>query len=1264
MQIPDSVTTIGESAFSDCTRLTNVVLSDSVTSIRGFTFYGCDSLTSIVLPDSVTTIGESAFADCAGLTSITIPDSVTGIGSMAFAGCVSLTGLQLPDSLSTIGDSAFAGCGGLDRITIPKSVTAIGNAAFMACSGLTEIHFDGKAPSFGGSDIFLAVTATAYYPANDATWANAVRQNYGGTITWTVQAPVKVIASGTCGQNLTWALDEDGKLTISGTGAMSDYRSDGVAPWYDHRNSIKSVVVESGVTGIGNYAFYKCTNLANVKISDSVTEIGDWAFYGCNSLTGITLPNSVAVIGAAAFSDCAYLSTIKLSDSLISIGSTAFAGCSSLASVVIPDSVSEIGEFAFYSCYALTDVTLGDSVATIGGNAFAECYELTGIIIPDSVVSIGEFAFSNCSCLEYVQIGNSVTSIGDSAFSCCYAMTSLTLGSSIANIGENAFSECVELTGITLPKSVANIGEYAFMACIGLTDITFEGSVPGYIGSEAFTAVTATAHYPAKDSSWTPSVLQDYGGTMTWVPYTVINALASGSCGQNLTWVLTKEGALTISGTGAMTNYSSGSRAPWYSYRASVLSVTIENGATSIGNYAFDGCTSMTAIELPNSMASIGDAAFGSCSALSGIALPDSLTTIGEWAFTGCNALTNLVIPGSVTTIGNGAFAVCSSLAKVEIGASVSDIGNSVFYDCSKLTQISFLGNAPVFGNDVFQNVTASAGYPANRTGWSEAVRQNYGGKITWESYCVGGHTVVIDRAVDATCTTDGKTEGKHCSACGQILAAQEVVPAKGHKHTAVVTAPTCTADGFTTFTCSCGDSYTANPVTKLGHDMGSWTTSKNPTCTVDGEQKRDCSRCDHFVTEKITAQGHKYTTVVTAPSCTADGYTTYTCSCGDTYTANPVTKLGHDMGSWTTSKKPSCTVDGEQRRDCSRCDYHETEVIKAQGQKHTAVVTAPTCTADGYTTYTCSCGDTYTANPVTKLGHDWGQWYEVTAATPDQDGQERRDCSRCDHYETQEVSYQGNVLKLPGEYFAEYSTVWIEGLPYAVQGQGDNRYVAAPELENFSIVTYTYHVGDGQDVHTQYPTGMKVYMVSDGQITYIPELDNLLQYSGSSIRIVGKKGIRMITSLTKENKKALTGDGLAGFKLLEYGTALCFASEIQEGDGLVLGREFTRSNFAYKKGEADPVFASPGNLIQYTNVLVGFTLDQCKEDIAMRPYIILEDGEGNQITLYGGTIYRSIGYIAYQNRSVFQPKTAAYDYVWELIHHVYGDQHDADFKG
>ena len=222
---------------------------------------------------------------------------------------------------------------------------------------------------------------------------------------------------------------------------------------------------------------------------------------------------------------------------------------------------------------------------------------------------------------------------------------------------------------------------------------------------------------------------------------------------------------------------------------------------------------------------------------------------------------------------------------------------------------------------------------------------------------------------------------------------------------------------------------------------------------------------------------------------------------------------------------------------------------------------------------------------------------------------------------------------------------------------------VALPEAEEFLLVTHTYHEGDGQDVHTQYPTGMKVYQVKDGKITHIPELENLLQYSGSSIRITGKKGIRMITSIEKDKKSALTGKGLAGYTLVEYGTVLCFASEIPEGDGLVLGRSYARSNYAYKKGVADPVFATSGNLVQYTNVLVGFSLDQCKDDIAMRPYIILKNANGQQITLYGGTIYRSIGYIAYQNRTVFQPKTASYNYVWEIIHHVYGDKYDADYK-
>ena len=155
-----------------------------------------------------------------------------------------------------------------------------------------------------------------------------------------------------------------------------------------------------------------------------------------------------------------------------------------------------------------------------------------------------------------------------------------------------------------------------------------------------------------------------------------------------------------------------------------------------------------------------------------------------------------------------------------------------------------------------------------------------------------------------------------------------------------------------------------------------------------------------------------------------------------------------------------------------------------------------------------------------------------------------------------------------------------------------------------------------------------------------------------------------MITSMEKSKKDALTGAGLAGYTLVEYGTALCWSSDLEGGRSLILGQDYTRSNYAYRKGVADPVFAYSGSLVQYTNVLVGFTNDQCRDDIAMRSYIILEDAEGDQVTLYGGTVHRSIGYIAYQNRAAFAPGSAAYEYVWDIIHHVYGDMYDEDYEG
>ena len=257
------------------------------------------------------------------------------------------------------------------------------------------------------------------------------------------------------------------------------------------------------------------------------------------------------------------------------------------------------------------------------------------------------------------------------------------------------------------------------------------------------------------------------------------------------------------------------------------------------------------------------------------------------------------------------------------------------------------------------------------------------------------------------------------------------------------------------------------------------------------------------------------------------------------------------------------------------------------------------------------------------------------------------------------------NYLVLNDSELIKETQVWIDGVSYPVKKDSAGAYVNIPASVPPVLVTYSYNTSSA-DRHTQYPIGMRAYRIhrteTGATVERLPELDNLLQYSGSSIRITGNKGIRMITSVNQDTRNKLTGNGLAGFKLLEYGTLLAQTSKL-ENNPLVLGGANVKSNYAYKKDVADPVFKYADGLIQYTNVLIGFTDEQCKEDIAMRPYMKLLDENGEEFVIYGGIVYRSIGYIAYQNRNAFQPGSAAYEYVWSIIHNVYGNQYDSEYK-
>ena len=471
-----------------------------------------------------------------------------------------------------------------------------------------------------------------------------------------------IVASGKFGiygDNLTWELDSEGTLTISGEGDMDVWEYSSRVAWSSYDSDIVSVVIEDGVTSIGNYAFYDCESLTSITIPDSVTNIGCGAFFNCVGLTSITIPYSVTSIGASAFEYC-----------------------TSLTSIIIPDSVTSIGYSVFYSCESLTSITIPDSVTSIGDLAFSYCYSLTSITIPDSVTSIGDRAFAYCGDLTSVIIPDSVTAIGDEAFYYCKSLTSIILPDGVTSIGDRAFYWCDSLTSITIPDSVTSIGDSAFSCCYSLTDINVN-SKNKYYASEDGVLFN-------KDKS----VLILYPKGKTVKEYSILDSVttigndAFFNC-LSLTSIIITDSVTTI-----------GDNA--FSYCYGLTSVTISDSVTTIGDYAFSDCESLTSITIPNSVTTIGKNVFSYCIGLTSITIPDSVTTIGYGAFSGCLSLTSITIPDSVTTIGYGAFSDCYDLTSITIPDSVTTIGSDAFSYCIGLTSITIPDSVVVIGDGAF----------------------------------------------------------------------------------------------------------------------------------------------------------------------------------------------------------------------------------------------------------------------------------------------------------------------------------------------------------------------------------------------------------------------------------------------------------------------------------------------------------------------------------------------------------------------------------
>ena len=455
--------------------------------------------------------------------------------------------------------------------------------------------------------------------------------------------------SGTTG-DCTWNFDEDtGTLTISGEGDMEGDMDDSV-PWNEYSNEIKKIVIEDGVTSIGDYAFVWCSGLTSITIPDSVTSIGEAAFLDCSNLISITIPDGVTSIGDRAFEACSSLTSIdvgvenkyfsSVDGNLYNKAKTEFiqyAIGKNQNDFVIPNSVTNIIGYAFYGCSSLTSITIPDGVTYIGYKAFYDCSSLTSITIPDGVTYIGDYAFEWCSGLTSITIPDSVTSINNSAFGDCSNLTSITIPDSVTSIGYEAFRGCSSLTSVTIPDSVTSIDYEAFRGCSSLTSITIPDSVT-YIREGVFLDCSNLISITIPDS------------------VTSINNSAFEDC-------------------------------------LRLTSITIPDSVTYIGDRAFYDCSSLTSITIPNSVTSIGIDAFYSTAYYNDKNNWDNgLLYINNYLIKAKYDIENCSIKDGTKLIANSTFEGCSSLTSVTIPDSVTYIGYKAFYDCSSLKNVYYSG--------------------------------------------------------------------------------------------------------------------------------------------------------------------------------------------------------------------------------------------------------------------------------------------------------------------------------------------------------------------------------------------------------------------------------------------------------------------------------------------------------------------------------------------------------------------------------------------
>ena len=441
--IPNSVTSLGYMPFSNCTNLTSVIIGSGVTSIEPYAFSNCSGLTSVTIPNSVVSIEGDAFMGCSALTSVTIPNSVVSIKGYAFADCSALTSVIIPNSVNYIGYSAFENCSALTSISIPSSVNYIGSNAFEN-TGIynNELNWDKGALYLNNYLVKVKKNKmVGMYSIREGTKTIASSAFEGCELLTNLTIPNSIISIGSSAFKDCSALTRVNYLGTVDEWVDIDFGSNPTNYAKDLyiNNELLTDVKITTANSIKDIAFSNCQSIKSVEIGESVTSIGEYAFSDCSGLTKVNYLGTVDKWVEIDFKDSNSNPTRYAKDLYIN---------NELLTNVKITTADSIKQYAFYNCESIKSVELGNSVTSIGEGAFDGCNGLTSVVIGNSVISIGESAFGGCKGLTSVAIPNSVISIGRSAFSYCSSLVSVTIGSGVTSIGNGSFSYCKNLVKV------------------------------------------------------------------------------------------------------------------------------------------------------------------------------------------------------------------------------------------------------------------------------------------------------------------------------------------------------------------------------------------------------------------------------------------------------------------------------------------------------------------------------------------------------------------------------------------------------------------------------------------------------------------------------------------------------------------------------------------------------------------------------------------------------------------------------------------------